>query len=59
MDILSVHLWNLQRPWFQKSSDFTITVQQKQIFVHKKILKKRSKYFEAMFQESWGENIKK
>ncbi|XP_065219285.1 RCC1 and BTB domain-containing protein 1-like isoform X4 [Planococcus citri] len=41
-----------------KSSDFTIVVEEKQIFVHKEVLRQRSEYFKTMLNESWSENNK-
>ncbi|KAF7997404.1 hypothetical protein HCN44_005975 [Aphidius gifuensis] len=38
------------------SSDLTIQVQGKPIFVHKALLKIRCQYFRSMFQEHWTEN---
>ncbi|XP_076648842.1 RCC1 and BTB domain-containing protein 1-like isoform X1 [Halictus rubicundus] len=38
------------------TSDLTIEVQGKPIYVHKAILKIRSEYFEGMFQGDWKEN---
>lgn len=44
---------------FQESSDFKIVVEEKEIHVHKTILKLRSEYFRRMFQENWSEGDKK
>ncbi|XP_065217559.1 RCC1 and BTB domain-containing protein 1-like [Planococcus citri] len=41
-----------------KSSDFTIVVEEKEMFVHKEVLRQRSEYFKTMFNESWSENNK-
>ncbi|OAD52202.1 RCC1 and BTB domain-containing protein 1 [Eufriesea mexicana] len=38
------------------TSDLTIQVDGKNIFVHKAILRIRSQYFKMMFQEPWSEN---
>ncbi|KAK7575872.1 hypothetical protein V9T40_012158 [Parthenolecanium corni] len=42
----------------QESSDFKIVVEEKEIHVHKTILKLRSEYFRRMFQENWSEGDK-
>ncbi|XP_065219284.1 RCC1 and BTB domain-containing protein 1-like isoform X3 [Planococcus citri] len=41
-----------------KSSDFIVVVEEKEIFVHKEILRQRSEYFKTMLNESWSENNK-